>query len=93
MDWGIFQVDTMVERRDIQGNHFMVLTNFGDHVLHHLFPTLDHGLLNDLYPILYETLLEFKVELRFQHFFELVAGQHRQVARIWSSERLKIFNM
>lgn len=82
-------MDSMVERRDIQGNHFMVLTNFGDHVLHHLFPTLDHGILNDLYPILYETMEEFKVDLRFENFFQLIAGQHRQVARITASERLK----
>lgn len=78
----------MVERRDIQGNHFMVLTNFGDHALHHLFPTLDHGVLNDLYPLLYETMEEFKVQLKFQNFFQLVKGQHQQVARITCSDRL-----
>lgn len=49
-DWGISQLDAVMERKEITGSPFLVLTNFGDHALHHLFPTLDHSTLEMLYP-------------------------------------------
>lgn len=39
-----------MERKEITGSPFLVLTNFGDHCLHHMFPTLDHSTLEHLYP-------------------------------------------
>lgn len=80
-DWGLFQVDTIIDRGDLKWSHFLVLTHFGDHVLHHLFPTLDHGLLPALYPILYETLDQFKCELREINHIEHIIGQHKQLLR------------
>ncbi|GBP98303.1 Cytochrome b5-related protein [Eumeta japonica] len=41
-DWGLYQLDTVIDRSDIKKSQFMVLTHYGDHALHHLFPTLDH---------------------------------------------------
>ncbi|XP_058816332.1 cytochrome b5-related protein-like, partial [Topomyia yanbarensis] len=45
IDFGVYQIATVIDRSDIKGSHFAVLTHFGDHCLHHMFPTLDHGIL------------------------------------------------
>lgn len=81
MDWGIYQLDAVADRYDITGNPFLVLTNFGDHCLHHLFPTLDHTALDHLYPVLNETMKEFGVELQMFSQLELVKGHLMQVSR------------
>lgn len=86
-DWGLFQVDTVIDRSDIKWSRFLVLTHFGDHVLHHLFPTLDHGLLPTLYPALYETLEEFKAELRESSPIDHIIGQHKQLLRMEPNPR------
>lgn len=92
LDWGAYQLDTMIDREDLRGNHFLVVTNFGDHILHHLFPTLDHGYLKDLYPILYDTVNEFSLEARSEPWSALIKGQHQQLARIVPSDRLLLVN-
>lgn len=81
LDWGIFQLDTVMDREDIKGSQFMVLTHFGEHALHHLFPTLDHSLLPQLREILYETIEEFEYEMKDCSWFNHIIGQHRQLAR------------
>jgi len=81
IDWGIFQLDAVSDRYDITGSPFLVLTNFGDHALHHLFPTLDHGALTHLYPIFKKTMKEFKVDLRMRSQLQLVKGQFMQLSR------------
>ncbi|XP_076274852.1 cytochrome b5-related isoform X2 [Rhynchophorus ferrugineus] len=81
LDWGVFQLDAVMDRKDITGSHFLVLTNFGDHALHHLFPTLDHGILNDLYPVFIKTCKEFGVDWKLESQLELMKGQYRQLAR------------
>ncbi|XP_036343653.1 cytochrome b5-related protein-like [Rhagoletis pomonella] len=80
-DWGLFQVDTIIDRGDLKGSQFLVLTHFDDHILHHLFPTLDHGILPQLYPILYETLEQFKGKVRECNHLEHLLGQHKQLLR------------
>ena len=40
-DFGICQLEAVKDRIEIKGNLFLNLTNFGDHGLHHLFPTVD----------------------------------------------------
>ncbi|XP_060523036.1 cytochrome b5-related protein-like isoform X2 [Cylas formicarius] len=80
LDWGIHQLDAVMDRREITGSHFLVLTNFGDHALHHLFPSIDHGLLEYLYPIFLETCKHFGVEWKLTSQLELVKGQFLQLA-------------
>lgn len=47
-----------------------------------LFPTLDHGILNHLYGIFYDTLLEFEAECQCgPWFFEAIKGQFKQLSR------------
>lgn len=80
-DWGLFQVDTIIDRGDLKNSQFLILKHFGDHILHHLFPTLDHGILPQLYPLLHETLAEFKGEYRECNHLEHLLGQHLQLLR------------
>lgn len=80
-DWGMNQLDAVVDRNEITGSHFLVLTNFGDHALHHMFPTLDQGLLEHIYPVFQKTLKQFNIDLRFTSQIELVKGQFLQMAR------------
>ncbi|EFA08577.1 cytochrome b5-related protein [Tribolium castaneum] len=85
-DWGIYQMDAVMDRKDITGSHFLVLTNFGDHALHHLFPTIDHGLLDYLYPTFLKTCADFGIEWRLSSQIELVKGQIRQLVKIKPNE-------
>lgn len=82
LDWGIYQLDAVMDRKDITGSHFLVLTNFGDHALHHLFPTLDHGLLEYLYPVFLETCKQFGAEWMLCTQLEATKGQYRQLAKV-----------
>nr|CAI5867195.1 unnamed protein product [Callosobruchus analis] len=82
MDWGIFQLDAVRDRKDIVGSPFLVLTNFGDHALHHLFPTIDHGYLDSLYPEFYETCEEFGLQYVFTTQTGLIKGQYWQLAKV-----------
>ncbi|XP_055301663.1 cytochrome b5-related protein-like [Sitodiplosis mosellana] len=82
-DWGLYSIDTIMDRQELRGNTFLALANFGDHALHHLFPTLDHGILPQLYDILFETLLEFEAECQcYPWFFETIKGQFKQLSRV-----------
>lgn len=81
LDWGLYQLDATIDRNDIKGSQFMVLTHFGEHVLHHLFPTIDHGVLPQLYPILWNTLHEFNEHLYQYPMLEHILGQNKQLLR------------
>lgn len=81
LDWGIYQIDTCIDRKDIRGNHLLGLIHFGDHCLHHLFPTLEHGALTELYPILFQTMHEFEMEFITYPWWKLICGQFQQLAR------------
>lgn len=74
-------MDAVMDRTDIKGSHFLVLTHFGDHALHHLFPTIDHGQLEHLYPVLIETCKKFGIEWRSASGLELIKGQFKQLLR------------
>lgn len=79
VDWGIHQLDTASDRREITGNTFLVLTTFGDHVLHHLFPTLDHTALQYLYPTFQKTMEDFNVKMHVKSQIGLVIGLFQQL--------------
>ncbi|XP_062706938.1 cytochrome b5-related protein-like [Aedes albopictus] len=82
IDFGVYQLAAIIDRTDLKGSQFKVLVGFGDHCLHHLFPTLDHGILPQLYQVLFETCEEFQLEYREQHWLQAIVGQHQQLARI-----------
>lgn len=81
LDWGLYTLDTVIDNSDITKSHFLALTHFGHHAMHHLFPTLDHGILPQLYPILFETMSEFETDLRTFPWFFHIYGQLKQLAR------------
>lgn len=80
-DWGLHQLDAVADNTGVSGNSFLVLTHFGEHSLHHLFPTLDHTILPQLLPIVVDVCKEFNVKLRYMSRWELVKGQFKQLAR------------
>ncbi|XP_073821726.1 cytochrome b5-related protein-like isoform X3 [Musca autumnalis] len=80
-DWGLYQLDTIIDRGDIKNSQFLVVTSFGEHTLHHMFPTLDHGILPQLRPIFYKTLIEFKSEMRESSYLHHIIGQIQQLLR------------
>lgn len=82
LDWGIYQLDTVMDRIDLKGSQFLVQTHFGEHALHHLFPTLDHGILPQLNDILVKTCKDFEAELKECSWLHHIIGQHIQLARI-----------
>ena len=96
MDFGVFQLQAVIDRDDIKSSQFMVLTHFGEHALHHLFPTIDHGLLPQLNEIFVRTCHDFEVEMRNYPWYKMISGQFLQLANTKTSllsEKKKNFKM
>lgn len=81
LDFGMYQMATTVDRIEGSKTQFMILTMFGEHTLHHLFPTLDQGLLPQLHDVLIETCRDFDVEFRKFSWYKLFIGQFKELAR------------
>lgn len=81
LDYGIFQLGTTITRIEANANLFMSLTHFGHHMIHHMFPSLDHSLLPHLIDIMMETCNEFKGELRECSLLEALIEQFKQLGR------------
>lgn len=81
MDFGIFQMNAIIDRNDIKTNPFLNLTLFGHHTLHHLFPTLDHNLFPQLNELFLHTCREFEIQLREFPWWPLIVGQFQQLQR------------
>jgi len=81
-DFGLCQLDAVRERSDsIYKNLFFVLTRYGEHSLHHLFPTVCHSKLELLKPALESTLEKFNEELIALPEWELYLGTFKQLQR------------
>ncbi|XP_050667625.1 cytochrome b5-related protein-like [Leptidea sinapis] len=74
-DWGMHEVEAVMDRRDINGSHFRVMTFFGHHALHHLFPILDHAVLEHLYPLFLENCEKYRANFRTTSQFDMIIGQ------------------
>ncbi|CAO1384650.1 unnamed protein product [Diamesa tonsa] len=85
LDFGYYQMGATIDRIEASKFQFMILSHFGQHTLHHLFPTIDHGLLPQLQSTFIETCKEFEVNMRKFPWHELMIGQFRQIARIEKS--------
>jgi fatty acid desaturase len=81
MDFGIVQINAVIDRNDIKRSHFLSLTWFGHNTLHHMFPTLDHGLLPQLNELFLDTCQEFDIQLRELSWWPLIVGQFQQLQR------------
>ncbi|KPJ18939.1 Cytochrome b5-related protein [Papilio machaon] len=80
-DWGEHQVEALLDRKDINSNTFAVVTLFGEHALHHMFPTLDHLVLKYLHPLFLQTCDKYKANYRVSTQFEMVLGQIKETMR------------
>ena len=81
LDFGIFQLGATIERKEANGYLFISLIHFGDHFLHHMFPTVDHALLPQLRDVLKQTCNEFNLELRQYNWYQIIIPQFKQLAR------------
>ncbi|XP_075972013.1 cytochrome b5-related protein-like [Anticarsia gemmatalis] len=80
-DWGMHQVEALLDRKDVNANTFAVVTLFGDHALHHMFPTLDHALLKYLHPIFIDLCEKYQANYRVSTQFKMVLGQIKETMR------------
>jgi hypothetical protein len=62
MDWGIYQVFAVGYRPAVDNSWVLSSMSFGQHNLHHLFPTLDPSVLAELYPIFEEVCKQFHID-------------------------------
>ena len=62
VDFGWFQLQATKDRKETVKKWWLSPLVFGDHQLHHLFPTIDAGRLPELYPIFEKTVKEFGYE-------------------------------
>jgi fatty acid desaturase len=81
MDFGIYQLAATIDRSDVKDSLFLTLTSFGNHILHHMFPSLDHAILPQLQSIFIETCTEFEGEFRELSSWNLIAEQFKQLSR------------
>lgn len=81
LDFGIYQISATVNRIEADHNLFTTLTYFGDHTIHHMFPSLDHSLLPQLYEVFIETCIEFQEDLRKCSMIEAMIAQFQQLSR------------
>lgn len=89
-DFGLLQLSAVRDRIDINGNFFLVMITFGDHSLHHLFPTIDHRRLPALYPTFLKTCEEFGVEFKLFTAGQMFTGMYQQLARNYRNARIMI---
>ncbi|XP_022825340.1 cytochrome b5-related protein-like [Spodoptera litura] len=80
-DWGMHQVEALLDRKDVNGNVFAVMTLFGDHCLHHMFPTLDHSVLKYMHPLFIDLCEKYQANYRVSTQFKLVLGQIKETMR------------
>ncbi|XP_035909709.1 cytochrome b5-related protein-like [Anopheles stephensi] len=86
IDFGLYQMATIVERKGVEGSLLKVLTTFGDHYLHHLFPTLDHAILPQLNGVFLATCDQFGVGKRHSSWFSQYIAQNLQLARVHAKQ-------
>lgn len=82
LDWGLLELDAVRSREVVDDNHFLVMTNFGLHCLHHLLPTVDHAYLPLCQTALDETCAEFGITSDRFTWWQLVTGQFNQLRRV-----------
>lgn len=81
LDFGVYQLSATVDRIEAKSNLFTTLALFGDHVLHHMFPSLDHSLLPQLRSTFIETCVDFKEELSEITLLDALIAQFQQLSR------------
>jgi fatty acid desaturase len=81
LDFGIYQMAATIDRYEANSNLFMILTHYGEHIMHHMLPTLDHSILFHFREILEETCVEFKEDLKLISIATATIEQFKQLKR------------
>jgi hypothetical protein len=68
IDWGIFQVIAVVRCDEIDQNLLLASTTFGNHILHHLLPSVDHSKLPLVSEVFIQTCREFQINFQDSWF-------------------------
>lgn len=89
MDWGLLELDAVRDRNVIDDYHFLVLTNFGSHALHHLLPAIDHAYLPLCLEALKKTCEEFNINNDKFTQIELIRGQFAQLSRTHPEKNMR----
>lgn len=90
LDFGLMQLSATASCGGPRGpwSLLLVLTHFGNHRLHHFFPTLDHAMLPLLEPVLAERLAEYRLPSTTMSAWEAVKGKYLQMANNAPNQRL-----
>jgi len=81
-DFGICQLRAVIDRPDVNSTLFTKSTMFGDHALHHLFPTVDVSRLHLLRDVLEKTCRDFNMDVvihKKASFWECCKGFYRNM--------------
>ena len=81
LDYGIYQMGATIDRIEANLNLPMTLATFGNHTLHHLFPSLDHALLPQLREVFLQTCEEYEWELKKYSMLHAAIEQFKQLGR------------
>jgi hypothetical protein len=68
VDWGIFQVIAVVRVEEIDRNLLLTSTTFGNHILHHLLPSVDHSKLPLVREVFLQTCREHQIDFNDSWF-------------------------
>ena len=92
VDFGIYQMLTTFDRSEANLSIPISILYFGDHVLHHLFPTVDQAVLPQLREILEKTCKEFDVKYIKYGTVKSFFGLLKQISRT-KPRKFKDINM
>ncbi|XP_026667542.1 uncharacterized protein LOC108622777 [Ceratina calcarata] len=81
LDWGILELDAVRDRNVVDDSDFLVLTNFGQHGLHHLLPTVDHCYLPLCVKAFEDTCKDFGISTQKYTSWDLFKGMFQQILR------------
>jgi fatty acid desaturase len=81
LDFGVYQMAATIDRTGANANLFMALTHYGEHIVHHMMPSVDHSVLHLFWDILEETCKEFAADLRLIPIKKAALMQFQQLGR------------
>lgn len=70
LDWGIFQIVSSSRADFVDRSLLLTVTSFGNHVLHHLLPTVDHSKLPLVHDVYIKTCKEYGIDFKDEFFAE-----------------------
>lgn len=73
----------------MKNNYVLAITHFGNHALHHLFPTVDHADLPKFNEDFLATCKEFNIEIMETTWIGAMTGYLKQLARLGTNKKEK----